>query len=63
MLGSWLGLAVRFSKLPGLVESLETGETGPLEKLAKGFLKNSKAMLNQSLKQQFLQKFLKKQQD
>lgn len=40
MLSSWLGLSVRFSKLPGLVSSLESGDLSVLDKLVRGFLKS-----------------------
>lgn len=40
MLNSWLGLAIRFSKLPGLVASLESDDSSALEKLTQGFLKS-----------------------
>ncbi len=40
MLGSWLGLAIRFAKLPGLVASLESDDLSVLEKLTSGFLKS-----------------------
>lgn len=40
MLSSWLGLAIRFSKLPGLVSSLESGDMSALNKLTRGFLQS-----------------------
>lgn len=40
MLSSWLGLSIRFSKLPGLVSSLESGDLSVLDRLVRGFLKS-----------------------